>query len=83
MVENTDILLAQEIHLPTNTKQRYKEITKLKLKWNRKIYTSRPTAKKTIITKPHIQVHNAIKKYSELVLGKAQLIHIQNEEYSF
>ena len=77
MVANTDILLAQEIHLHTNTKQRDMEITKLELKWNRKIYTSTPVkdAHIAIITKPHI--YNDIKKYTELVKGRAQLIHIQ------
>ena len=82
--KNTDILLAQELHLPTNTKQRQMEITKLELKWNRKIYigTSINDAYMATIVKPHIH-NDIVGEPKEPIKGRTQITNIQNEEYNY
>ena len=81
LLKDNDILLGQEIQLPSDNKQRENEIKYLSKFWNSKIIISSLLKGAYIVTIIKNRYIDNLINFKEIVEGRAILIKMKNDEY--
>ncbi len=83
LVKQNDVILAQEIYLPDDRKERENELKYLSKIWKSKIYISSKVKGAHIATIIKEKFETNIIDFIELIEGRATRLHIKNEEYEY